>query len=146
MMGVAQRDHCHTLSLGPGNAEFGSPLRRHLPIATLSVIDDEGALVLHHPPWLIGLEAATVQMPEISRQHPHAMAVMTAQIGLDQVIGDDGRLASLAAPGAKDPDHRTAERFDGNEHGINLGAMKRDGQAGDAWPILAWPCCPPRSA
>jgi hypothetical protein len=49
------------------------------------------------------------------------MAVMATQIGLDQVIGNDGRLARFAAAGAKDPDHRTAERFNRDEHGMNLG-------------------------
>jgi hypothetical protein len=46
---------------------------------------------------------------------------MAAQIGLDQVIGDDRRFAGTTASGTKDPGCGAAQRFDGYQHREDLG-------------------------
>ncbi len=46
---------------------------------------------------LVDLQRPGLQVAHIGDQHPDAMAVMAAQVGLDQMLGDNGRLGRRTA-------------------------------------------------
>ena len=76
--------------------------RDHLAVAAMRVPDRDRAGVGDDLRLLVGLQVAGLEIPDIGDQHADAVAVMTAQIGLDQMVGDDVGLRRRAAAGRDD--------------------------------------------
>ena len=76
--------------------------RDHLAVAGMRIPDRDRAGVRDDLRLLVGLQRAGLEIPDIGDQHADAMAVMAAQIGLDQMVGDDGGLRRRAAAGRDD--------------------------------------------
>ena len=89
---VAQGDDCDPGLARLGDAEQRRFARRDLAPGALAVIDDQRAVLADDASLAVGDDGTVCEMLQIVRDQPDAVAVMAAQIGLDQVVGDDLRL------------------------------------------------------
>ena len=72
----------------------------HLAVAGMRVPDRDRAGIGDDLRLLVRLQGAALEIPDIGDQHADAVAVMAAQIGLDQMVGDDLGLRGLLPPAA----------------------------------------------
>ena len=72
-------------------------MRDHLAVAGTRVPDRDRAGVGDDLRRLVDLQRAGLEVAHIGDEHPDAMAVMAAQIRLDQMIGNDRRLLGRTA-------------------------------------------------
>ena len=91
----------------PGLARLGDPEHHRFPRGdlapgALAVIDDQRPILADHAPLAVGDDGAVGEMLQIIRDQADAMAVVAAQIGLEQVVGDEARLLGLAPGRFKD--------------------------------------------
>jgi hypothetical protein len=87
----------------PLDAELGCVAGDDLAPAALAVIDEDRAAVGDDAPRLVDDRLAAAEVAQIRGDHADAMAVVTLQIGLDEVVGDDFSLRLGAAGGGEDP-------------------------------------------
>ena len=106
MVGIAQRDDRDAAHLGALDRELGRRAGDDLAVTALAVIDDHRPAVADDPAGLVRLDLAAAEIAQIGRDHADPVAVMALQIGLDEVVGDDLRLALGAAGGGEDPPRR----------------------------------------
>ena len=97
VMRVAQSHH-----RDPGLTRFGDAdhycfARGDLAPSALAVIDDQRAVLADNAAFSVCEDGAVREMLQIIRNQADPMAVVAAQIGLDQVVGDDLRLVRLTA-------------------------------------------------
>jgi hypothetical protein len=102
MVRVAQGD-----DRDAGVARLGDPdhcrfARGNLAPGARAVVDDQRPVLADDAPLAIGEDGAVGEMVQIVRDQTDAVAVMAAQIGLDQVVGDDARLVRVTAGRGED--------------------------------------------
>ena len=76
--------------------------RDHLAVAAMRVPDRDRSGIRDDLGRLIRLQRTRLEIPDIGDQHADAVTVMTAQIGFDQMVGDDGGFRRRAAAGRDD--------------------------------------------
>ena len=105
MMRVAQRDDRDPGLARLGDADHHRLARGDLAPGALAVIDDQGAVLADDAALAVGEDRAAREMLQIVRDQPDAVAVVAAQIGLDQVVGNELRLVGLTAGSFEDAQH-----------------------------------------
>src|SRR5208282_4746454 len=76
----------------------------------LAVIDDQGSVLADHTSLAVGEDGAVCKMLQIVRDQADAVAVMAAQIGADQMIGNDPCFFRLTAGRAEDAGGDSVQR------------------------------------
>ena len=97
MVRIAQPVHRDAMLLRGLDRPFDRLMRDHLAVAGPRVPDRDRAGVGDDLRRLVGLQRAGLEVAHIGDQHPDAVAVMAAQIGLDQMIGNERRLVGRTA-------------------------------------------------
>ena len=85
VMRVAQGDDRDPGLTRLGDADHRRFARGDLAPGALAVIDDQGAVLADDASLAVGDDGAAREMVQIVRDQPDAVAVMAAQIGLDQM-------------------------------------------------------------
>ncbi len=102
MVRIAQGDDRDAGLLRLRDAEHCRLARDDLAPAAVAVIDDHRPGLADHMPLDVGRRLAGAEVAQVVGDHPDAVAVVPAQIGLDQMVGDNRRLFRRAAGGGKD--------------------------------------------
>ena len=100
MMRVAQRDDRDPGLARLGDADHRRLARGDLAPGALAVIDDQRAVLADDAALAVGDDGAAREMLQIVRDQADAVAVVAAQIGLDQVVGDDAAPRRRSLPAA----------------------------------------------
>ena len=98
--------HAHAVLLRARDADLHRLQPDHLAVALLAVERNHRAAVEHDLRVLVDDQPAFEQRLDVARDHAHAVRIVPGQVRGDQVLGDDLRLARVAAAGSDD-------RFDG---------------------------------
>jgi hypothetical protein len=83
-----QRQDAAALLFGAGHAQQHGLLADHLAVAALAVEAEQRAGVQHGFDLRVRREAAFEHRIHIARQHAHAVRVVAAEVGHDEVGGD----------------------------------------------------------
>ena len=97
MVRIAQPVHRDAMLLRRLDRPFDRLAGDHLAVAGPRIPYRDRAGVRDDLRRLVDLERASLEVAHIGDQHSHAMAVMAAQVCLDQMLGNDGRLGRRTA-------------------------------------------------
>ena len=94
---IAQPVHRDAMLLRRPDRPFDRLMRDHLAVAGPRVPDRDRAGVRDDLRRLVDLQRAGLEVAHIGDEHPDAVAVMAAQVRLDQMIGNERRLIGRTA-------------------------------------------------
>ena len=97
---VRERHHAHAVLLRAPDRDFGRLGADHLPVARLPVERDQRPAVELDHRVAVGRQAAFLERLDVARDHAHAVRVVPGQVGGDQVLGHQARLAGSLPPAA----------------------------------------------
>ena len=140
---VRERDDAAAVRLRSRDAEFHRLVADHLAEAGVAVEREQGGAVEFGRDVRVGRQPAFEERVRIARQHADAVRIVTGQVGLDQVLGDQLGLARRTAEAAHQLLHGGAQGFDmdrvhrGAHRGCLLRAQYRADRADQA--VIAVP-------
>ena len=94
---IAQSVHRDTMLPRRLDGPFDRLMRDHLAVASPRVPNRDRAGVRDDLRRLVDLQRAGLEVAHIGNQHPDTVAVMAAQVCLDQMIGNERRLIRRTA-------------------------------------------------
>ena len=115
MVRVTERQNAAAVLFGARNTQLHGLMTNRLTKATFAVQTDHGTVV--HPCLNFGIRLeATFQIRlGIARQNPHAMRIVTSQVGLYQIFRDEFDFSIIAAETFHQIPHCSSQAVDGDE-------------------------------
>lgn len=124
VVGVAQAHERETVLAGPFDADRHRVERHRLTEAVHAVDDEDGARVRHRLQFGVDDEPTRGGRADVRRDHADTVRVVPREVGGDEVVGDEARLAFVAAERVTDGADevvRHGGRDDACGHGGRIG-------------------------
>ena len=116
---MRQTDDAYAMRLRALDAERHRLGADHLAVAALAVEREQRPLVGAHGDVAVDGQAAFQNRIDVARHHAHAVRIVAAQVGLDEVVGHAPGFGIGRAGGADDAAHCRAERVGPKDVGFD---------------------------